>query len=193
VPAENVELGPNLVEHGGFEGWVDGSPRSWTWSDMATGDLWNKGIFIGGADGLEAYSGSVARVNGLWLQHRQDKEPGRSGYWQADPITLTTASPYVLSFYYRTERTPDNAATIWVSYDTQVLFSGDHPLPATDGNWWLFAIVGWNRSAGEAAVRPLLRSFAPGQVWFDDVQLRNINIRLSVQTREAQFMMLPGD
>jgi len=153
------------------------------WSNMATGDPWNKGAFIGGVDILGAYSGNVARVNGLWLQHHEDKEVARCGYWRLDEeqhdlrsITLTVGSPYLLSFYHRTENLADGAATVWVSYDPMVLFAHDHGLPGTHGAWRRFVAVGWNRSDAEAAISPLVRSFATGSVAFDNVQVRPVGL-----------------
>ena len=32
MPVEDVELGPNLVENGGFEAWVEGRQEWWKWS-----------------------------------------------------------------------------------------------------------------------------------------------------------------
>ena len=200
VPVEDVELGPNLVENGGFEEWVDERPKWWGISNMATGDPWNKGCFFDSRDTLISWERIAGQVNGLWLQYRKDREPGRSGYWQIDenlhrlrPIALTTVLPYVLSFYYRTERVLDNAATVWVSYDSQVLFGGDHRLPSTNGSWFRFVVVGWNRSGGEAAVSPLLRSFAPGQVWFDEVKLYTINPPVLSYPQETRFSILMGN
>jgi len=183
VPVEDVELGPNLVENGGFEEWTEGRPKWWTWSNMAKGDRRNKGVFAGGAEPLNAISGSAARVNGLWLQHDEDKEPGRCGYWQWDeqrhnrrPILLAVGMPYLLSFYYRTERLRDGAARVWVSSEPEVFFAGNHGLPPTGGEWQRFVAIGWNRAGIEAAIRPLVRSFATGSVEFDNVKVRAIGL-----------------
>ncbi len=199
VPVEDVELGPNSAENGGFETWVDGTPEWWVWSDMATGSLRNVGVFVGGADRLDAYSDNAARVNGLWLQFREDKEPGRCGYWQWDKeqhdlrsITLTVSVPYLLGFDYRTRGLPDGASTVWTSYEPEVLFAGDHRLPATDGEWRRFIAVGWNRANDESAIRPLVRSFAPGCVEFDNVQVRPIWLseKTGVTVGETQFRVI---
>jgi tetratricopeptide (TPR) repeat protein len=193
VPAEAVELEPNLVENGGFEDWDSTKLTGWWVSDMATGGLWNKGLFVDRKDEFVAWEGVAGRVNGLWLQYRSDKEPGRSGYLQIDEKKLTTASPYVLSFYYRTTGVPDGAAAVWISDNNLVLFGHDHRLPATNGRWWRFTVVGWNRSGDVATVRLLLRSFMAGQVWFDDVQLRAVDLHLPVQPQESRLIVLTGD
>jgi len=193
VPAEAVELEPNLVENGGFEDWDSTKLTGWWVSDMATGGSWNKGLFVNSKDELIAWESIAGRVNGLWLQYRSDKEPGRSGYLQIDEKKLTAASPYVLSFYYRTTGVPDGAAAVWVSDNNLVLFGHDHRLPATNGRWWRFAVVGWNRSGDVATVRLLLRSFMAGQVWFDDVQLRAVDLHLPVQPQESRLIVLTGD
>ena len=202
VSVEDVELGPNLVENGGFEEWVDGRPEWWKWSNMATGNPRNRGTFLGGQDMLTSWEGGAALVNGLWVQRFQEREPGRAGFWQVDEddnrkslrsIALNPYAPYILSFCYCTEGAYEDTAAVWVSPDAQVMFQGDHWSPDTDGNWWRFVAVGWNRLDVEAAVRPLLRSFGPGQVWFDQVELRAIYLHSDAQLAQTRFTVLRGD
>jgi tetratricopeptide (TPR) repeat protein len=202
VPVESVELEPNLVENGGFEDWVDEEPDWWIWSNMATGNPWNKGVFVGGADMLGAQLGNTARVDGLWLQDHEDKEEARCGYWQWDEeqralrsITVTVGSPYLLSFYYRTERLADGAAAVWTSSDPMILFAHDRELPGTHGAWQRFIAVGWNRSGAEATIGPMIRSFATGSVAFDDVQVHQIELAkgIETETRETQFRIIGSD
>lgn len=201
VPVEDVGLGPNWVENGGFERWVEGRPEWWAWSDMATGDTQNQGLFVGGAEMLNAYSGNAVRVSGLWLQRREDQKPGRCGYWQWDEerqahltIPLNVEVPYLLSFYYRTEWLPDGAARVWVSYDPRVLFDR-YELPATNGEWWRFAAIGWNQIGTEAAIRPMIRSFAPGNVEFDDVRVQAVELAqgTDIGEREVYFQVIKQD
>jgi hypothetical protein len=200
VPVEDVELGPNLVENGGFEEWVEGKSKGWAWSNMATGDPWNKGIFSGGADRLTAWNGASARISGLWLQQRDDRAPGRCGYWQwgengSQPrlITLTVQMPYALILFYRTGEFDADAAAVYLLENSDVFFFGDRYLPSTGGKWQRFAVIGWNRTGQEVAVRPLMRNFAAEQVWFDNVQLRAINLQSSVPTGDTQFLILSRD
>jgi len=111
------------------------------------------------------------------------------------PITLTMNVPYVLSFYYRTTRVPDGKATVWVSGDPDVFWAHDHGLPATGGAWRHFVAVGWNRADAEAAICPLVRSFAPGYVEFDDVEVWPIWLSegTTVEVGEARFRVISWD
>jgi hypothetical protein len=51
VPVEDMELGPNLIENGGFEVWKEGKPKGWAWSNMADG----KTRYRHGAKDLSGY------------------------------------------------------------------------------------------------------------------------------------------
>jgi hypothetical protein len=112
------------------------------------------------------------RVDGFWIQKEKDLHPARAGYWHR-PIKLKPDTPYVLSFYYRT-RNLRGKATIWVSGKPEVLFKHDRMLPTTDGGWRKFIMVGWSRKEGTNKVKPWLRSWGIGDVWFDGVKLREI-------------------
>jgi hypothetical protein len=191
VPVEAVELGPNLAENGGFEKWVGERPDILDIADMATGDPWNKGLFVDTRDSLISWRGTSGKISGLWLQYLQDKEPGRSGFWywqRRYAIPLTPAAPYLISFYYRTERIPDRAAAVWISYDAKVLFSSYH-LPSTRGKWRHFLAIGWNRSGGDAVIRPLLFALASGQVWFDEVKVRQVLLNPPETPKETHFVV----
>jgi hypothetical protein len=160
---------------------------------MATGHPWNKGLFVGGSDELIGWDGKATRIDGFWLQQRSDKEPGRCGYWHLRSITLTTGTPYVLSFYYRTDRLPDKAATIWLSYsEPDIFFAHDYGLSSTGGEWWHFVVVGWNRSKFKAPIRPLLRSFAHGAVEFDDVKVRMVLLHEGISINDKALFWVSG-
>lgn len=203
VSMESVELGPNLVEDGGFEEWMGGRPSRWMWWTMFNRNPYNAAAFAAGGDGLLPFEGrAVARVDGFWVQQREDKSPARAGFWQWDeleqnlrPITLTTRGPYVFSFHYRTTRVPEGGARVWVSDDPDVLWAGYHGLPATDGAWHHFVAVGWNRAGTERAIYPLFSSFAPGSVAYDNVQLRPVELstEATVAISEARFWVTAGD
>ena len=114
VPVEEVELGPNLVENGGFEEWVEGKPKGWYWSNMATGNPWNLAVFQGGEDRGSYYEKEDGmRVEGLWLQADPDLQLARAGFWHRKDIVVPPATLYLLSFHYRTDELGKAAATIW--------------------------------------------------------------------------------
>jgi tetratricopeptide (TPR) repeat protein len=182
VPVEDVLLGPKLMKNEGFEEWLNRRPRWWGWVSWFSRGSLNAAAFAGGADDLNSFDGRwSARVDGLWVQRQEDKRPARAGFWQWDetaraprPITLTVGIPYVLSFHYRTMRVPDGGAKVWVSDSPDVFRARHYSLPATGGAWYHFAAIGANRSSVEAAIRPIVRSYASGCVEFDDVQMRPI-------------------
>jgi hypothetical protein len=144
----------------------------------------------------------AARVTGFWVQYQQEKQTARAGFWHASgtekalqPIMLKPGVPYVFSFYYQTTRVPEGKAAVWVSRDPDVLWGSNRPLPATDGKWFQFVAVGWHRSDIETAIRPLLRSFSPGCVRFDQVELRPINLpeQAVLNTGGTQFLVIGKD
>jgi len=190
VERDELLLEPNLIENPGFEQ-GETSPLGWDWSLMAAGDVWNEATFFGGVDALEVYEGKQSsRVEGFWTERAVDREGARAGYW-AKEIELAPNSLWVLSFYYRTWNLSDGDASVWVSYDPQVIFAGDHGLPATYGAWRKAVIIGWNKKASTGVVKPLLRNWGVGSVWFDDVGLREIHIQGPIQpiSRETIFAL----
>jgi len=193
VPVEAVELGPNLVENSGFEEWVGEKPEWWAWSAMFNREPFDAAAFVGGADELSPFERQrMARVEGFWMQQQEGNIAARAGFWHCNDIPLAANTPYILSFQYRTSRIPDGKVTVWVSSadEPDVFWSGgDYGLPSTDGEWHHFVAIGWNRSDAEAAIRPLLRSFAPGCVEFDDVQVRQIGLPegIALEQGETQF------
>ena len=167
---------------------------------MAEGDLRNRGLFVGGADGVGSWNGVAARLEGLWLQHLEYKDPGRSGFLHIDegdlsrwsrPIPLSKDAPYVLSFYYRTVKTSAYAAMRGAP--DQVLFKEYYALPDTGGSWWHFVAIGRSESEDDADQVLLLRTLASGRVWFDEVKVRNIYLPPSTQPMDGQFIVLNGN
>jgi hypothetical protein len=47
VPVEDVKLGPNLIENGGFGAWKGGKPKGWAWSPMFSRSPFNQALFEG--------------------------------------------------------------------------------------------------------------------------------------------------
>jgi tetratricopeptide (TPR) repeat protein len=195
VNADQVQVGPNLIENGGFEDWVGqglpgmagvkSRPSWWNWTEMFGREPFSPGLFFGGYDELDPFEGKrVARVDSQWLDRQSHLESPRAGYWHFDEGTrglrrleLPSDTAYVLSFVYRTRQVPDSRTTAWVASADQpgsLWFGNDPLLPATDGAWYRFAGIGWNHSDSTAVLQPLLRLYATGSVDFDDVELRPI-------------------
>ena len=184
VPVEAVELGENLVEDGGFEEWVGGKPKGWMWSDMATGDPWNEGLFVRGQSTRLVPGGAMAaRVHGLWVQSLTDLPGGRAGYWicqggeeTCPGISLEPNALYALVFYYSTVGTGDRGAGLWVSNNAEAFFAHERFLPPTAGTWHRLTVVSRNNLSFSESVQPLLRLWSIGIVAYDDVRLREIEI-----------------
>lgn len=187
VSMENMELGPNLMQNGGFEEWVDGRPDWWRWVRWIhwSGGDYNYAEFLGGRDEMEGYEQHAVRISGLWVQTHSELKPARIGLQQSDTegampreIPLEPGGVYLLSFYYRTERPQpqDRLASLWVSDNADALFAGKRFLPATNGQWRKFVVVGRNAANKQLLARPLFVSWGTGEVWFDSVELRSVHL-----------------
>lgn len=198
VAADALQIGPELITNGDFElttAYADdqlltpatGDPTGWLPSIMASGNPWNLGAFVVGLDALHHVSGSRSlRIDGLFIDHLSDREPARAGLLYPR-VVIESGGPYLISFYYRTERISDIGATVWLSDNPKVLSAGDYALPQTFGAWKRVLLIAWNRSGTTATIQPLLRSFSEGSVWFDAFSIRP----LSVRTPISPIDMLP--
>jgi hypothetical protein len=213
VDTTQFQLGPNLSTVGEFEEWIlepyrhSDRPRGWDISDMAyPGSSFNLGAFISGPDSLDGWTGSSARITGLWLERREDKKRGRFGFWadvgQQSEISLDPGASYAIAFYYRTVDQVEGP-TVWLSSNNQVLLHGssgsdDYRLPETHGEWWRFVAVAKNRSHTAERARPLLRTYETGQVWIDQFTIskirpdRPISLSEPVRVRFEKLSSWPG-
>lgn len=185
----NFDLGSELAPHGNFEQpapclayfeapWC--VSQGWTSSFMDNGELWNLALFNLGSDNTGGYNDSRAlRIDGLFLEKRDDREPARAGF-ESQAITIEPEQFYCISFVYRTEM-PSSAddlekqvATIWLSSNAQTILAGDYPLPATQDGWSHVLIIGRNRNLQEIPIKPLLRLWQEGTVWFDNFSIRTV-------------------
>ena len=178
LAVDEVQLGDNLIRNGDFAGWVSGRPQWWSVSNMATGDPWNAGLFIGGPEELSAPFGGAVRILGLWLKQQSDREPGRWGYWYFDEsarriatLPLEADRWYLVSFDYRSEVYEQKGAALYVSDRAEVLWRGDRQLPGTGTAWHHVVIIASNRGGAQATMRLLLRSWGSGIVEFDRVRV----------------------
>lgn len=178
IPVGDVELGPNLVENGEFENWGTGSPQGWEISDMATGDPWNRGAFGGGQDALSAYEGaSSVRIDGFWLEQRDDREPGRYGFSLKVPVVLLPGQWYIFSVDYKTERLLDNKATIWATDKVpQEVFPNEIGLSASGEKWNHYAILRYMNveEPQEIPAWFISRIWQSGRAWFDNVSIKTV-------------------
>ncbi len=203
IPPENVELGPNLVENGGFEEQRGESPSRWVWRPLVGGDPRRDATFAGGDDAWLSFEGQGAvRVEGLWVQPQEGKQPAIAGFWHWDDaerrlqsIRLRTSGPYLFSLYYRTMDVSQGEARILVSHSPDVLWTDFYSLPDTAGTWRRFVAIGWNRTGAEAAIHPLVSSSAQGSVVFDAVQLRRVQLPIGTEMEagEARLWVIEAD
>lgn len=179
MPVEDVALGPNLVENGGFEIWADENrPQSWECADQSTTPPFSPANFVMGPVELEVWKGmSAARINGLWIQQDKGESAARAGFQSSlTSEVITAGQPYLFSLYYRTFDSRNGAARVWLSNRSEIFWEGDKGLPATNGAWYHFAAVGWSEVDLGIHIRVFVRSFAPGIVDFDEIGIRHIEI-----------------
>ena len=173
VPVEDVELGPNLVENGSaiaLQASAQESPlpTGWEWDTWISSD---KERFRGGSDRLE-YDRSTFRVAGFWL--RDIGEVGaRAGYW-ANSVSLDANKVYVVSFLYKT--LGDAKASVYLTDLQGILFRYDRFLPETSGTWRRCVIVGENMLPQQQDIRPLVRNWGKGSVWFTGLQVQEVDV-----------------
>lgn len=163
-----IELGENVLSNGNFEIWPESHPSHWQWYDMSTQKPFNRAIFAGGKDTLATIELNGARVDGLWLQHLEDRSPARGGWWYDGEIKpeVKQESGYALSFFYRTESLPDQSLQLWFEHSSQYL-------PNTNGAWQYKVILLQDLDA-DSKIQPLFRIFNSGRFWIDGVTLRPI-------------------
>jgi tetratricopeptide (TPR) repeat protein len=194
VPVDDVNLGPNLVENGGFEAWNEGSPEEWEWSDMFSREPFNRATFAGGAERLLPYEeGRSARVDGLWVQELESNSPARAGFWHSAEISVEGRTPHMVSFCYSTDGIAnDDRVAIWLSDNRDASWRSNLWLTNTRGGWINFVAIAWSRSAGKGEVRPLIRSFGAGSLRVDDVQIRSIELSEGAETMRKDTRVWEG-
>lgn len=183
IKPDEMQLEENLIQNGDFTDWVAGRPAWWWVSNMATGDPWNQGLFIGGREELDAPDGSAVRIQGLWLRHQTDRQPGRWGYWYFDErsrriatLPLEPDGVYLISFDYRSDADEKQGAAVYVSDREEVLWRGDRHLPQTGSAWHHVVAIASNRTGVEAVMRLLLRHWGSGSVAFDRVRVARLGL-----------------
>lgn len=189
VPAEAVELGPDLVEDGGFEMWIGDSPEGWEWSSMFNREPFAGAAFLGSREGLTPFEAKrSARIDGLWVEQVEDKSPARAGFWYRGEIDVSEDIPYLISLSYSTGRQArDRTSGLWLSGEG-VFWRSDLRLTPTDGSWIHFAAVSWNGSHTGTAVRPFFRLFAPGSLMVDNLQIRPVQLSDTITVEKHTYL-----
>ncbi len=186
-----VRLGAELVINGSFEQGIlaEDRPLGW-WPAFETTGILNPAAFVMGTDSEHAWGqGRSLRIDGIHEQRLSNRYPARAGYAHA-PITLKGQTPYVISFVYRTERTTEPTASVWLTFDSQVVSKNHRLLPATNGRWQRVIIVGWNRGASDAIISPTLQQWSEGSAWFDDFSIKPILLDTPVPPQDALIQIV---
>jgi tetratricopeptide (TPR) repeat protein len=162
---------------------------NWEWCTWATGDSVSDssertsgGEFAGGIDNLDLQD--AIRIDGFWRIIDKTREPPRAGFWpmnnpkETSNFDLLPNHTYLITFLYRTDGLLDSQATVYLCDCPDLPFRSDHWLPATEGQWRRYSRILYNSSSKPIAIRPLLRNWGVGRVWFADLKL--VEISLSV-------------
>jgi tetratricopeptide (TPR) repeat protein len=170
VPVEGVALGPNLVENGRFEEGQEGQLERWYFQTyLGPG---KEGLYFAGPDAL-AGEGNAARIIGL-RGGLMDDGTATYGELVGEELTLSPGGWYVISARYRTQNLSGNGLLFlgeWFKPDGVRL---THTyLEDSSGEWRQVSILVRGQD-WKMAVVPLVRNWALGSVWFDDLQVRPI-------------------
>ncbi len=180
---EAIALGPNLITNPGFEVLSGSRPAGWHGSSHANNPPFDRALFRAGLDSLDSAQGNQsARVSGLWVGDQPERASPSEGFWAWNesqqslrPIPLERDAIYVLSFNYRTAWMGVRGVTVYLNTRIPAggSFGGEHAFPPTEGAWRQALLLGWTGD-DSSGVLPLLRLWGPGQVLFDNVELREV-------------------
>jgi hypothetical protein len=159
-----------LVENGRFEEGKEGQLERWYF--QAYWGPGREGLYFAGPDVL-AEEGNTARIIGL-RGGLMDDGTATYGELVGEELTLSPGGWYVISARYRTQNLDGNG----------LLFLGESSKPDgvrlthtyledSSGEWRRVSIPVRGQDWKMAFV-PLIRNWALGSVWFDDVQVRPI-------------------
>jgi tetratricopeptide (TPR) repeat protein len=172
VPAEHVELGPNLVEGGGFEEegeGQDGRLERWSFWTYLGSD--RNGLYFAGLDSLAA-EGSAARIVGLRGGPMGDGTT-TYGEYRGRVLNLPPGDWYIISSRYRSQNLDGNGL-LFVGEDFEGGVQLTHTyLGDSSDDWYRVSVIVPGHSR-ERAVIPVVRNWGLGSIWFDDVRVRSV-------------------
>jgi hypothetical protein len=184
VAPELLTIGDELLDNGRIEGydWVTGELPGWRQAYWNQGNPHNFGLFVLGVDTApERPAANAMRIDGLYVNEDPNLAPSRAGFWHTTPITLTARTPYVITFQYRTAQTSADGVALYLTEVPDVIYRNDRRFAPAEAEWQQVTIIGWNNTDQPQAVRPLLRLWGRGTVWFDAVSLREIVLAPGVE------------
>jgi len=170
VPVEDVELGPNLVENGGFEEWEGTNPVGWRFGTYL-GRSGNEGLYVAGKDTLVPGE-EMARIIVLWGGATSD---GATTYAEYVGDTLVvTNTKYFVSLHYAF-RPLEGTGLVFLGEYTRLdgsvfVYAG---LPNSYGKWTILHLL-FDGPPAPTAVMPLVRNWGIGQLWIGKLEIRPI-------------------
>ncbi len=170
VPVEDVELGPNLVENGGFEEWENTGPADWRLGTYL-GQNGGEGLYVAGKDTLVA-DGETARIITLWGGAMPDRTTTYAEY--VGDTLIVTNTEYLVSLHYASQYLEGTGLVFLGEYtrsDGLVLVHTG--LPDSDGQWTVIHIL-VDGPPAPTVVMPLVRNWGVGQLWVDELEIRPI-------------------
>lgn len=177
IPSNQVTFGPNLLSNGEFE-FLDWN-QHWRVSDYATySEITNsRGAFVMGLDSFNAIDNiSALRFDGFWMSEGSrgffgvvTQHPKHGSYaLETQPNRI-----YMVSGTYRTGSEVERASVYLGNPEVSLI---ERWLPATNKVWHRFILIGCHKGLHAEFMQLILRTWSPGQVWFDDVSVREIGL-----------------
>jgi len=170
VPVEDVELGPNLVEDGGFEEWEGTNPVGWRFGTYL-GRSGNEGLYVAGKDTLVPGE-EMARIIVLWGEATSD---GATTYAEYVGDTLVvTNTKYFVSLHYAFRPLEGTGLVFLGEYtrlDGSVFVYAS--LPNSYGKWTILRLL-FDGPPAPTAVMPLVRNWGGGQLWVRAIEIRPV-------------------
>jgi hypothetical protein len=176
-PNLKIMLRRNLLADGDFRG-KKTLVQFWTFSDMSDSASFSKGSFYGDMDQSED---SSMRVMGFFVKKIDNKSPARGGFWYNDRIFLEDKT-YAFCFKYKTLHKSE-APSFWLSYGLK------EPRPGPSPSSWKRVCFVFNNSHYKLeSIKPLLRMWGTGSVWFDDIGLYEVELEGASVEKDALFI-----
>ena len=160
----SVSLGDNLLFDGGFKK-ITSLDKYWAFSDMSDGEPFSRGSFYGSIDEFENNS---MRVMGFFIEKTEKRSPSRGGFLYNHYIPLKE-KVYLFYFKYKTREATESPA-FWLSKELKK----EPRLKPTNMDWKECFYLFNNGILNLPEVKPLLRMWGLGSVWFDDIGLFEI-------------------
>jgi len=172
-----IILERNLLRDGSFEK-KNSLKQFWTFSDMSDREPFSKGSFYGGRDHFE---NKCMRVMGFFVNNLDGKSPVRGGFWYSERIFLEEKT-YCFCFSYKTLHESENPS-FWLSYGLKEPRTGPASL-----TWKKVYFIFNNSHYKLEFVKPLLRMWGTGSVWFDNIGLYEIEVEGTAVEKDALFI-----